>query len=70
MLLQVCKPLQICKQTTTERYRVTEELYFFAGETGEDDPVYNLKEILAEAEYRKALRERDLIESSEGNTEL
>lgn len=64
VLLQRCPELGICKQTTTQRkgYRVLEEVHFFANENGPDDPTYTLKEILVEAEYRKALQERDAIE--------
>lgn len=68
LLLQTCHDLGICKQVTTARpgYQVIQRIYYFAGESGEDDPTYTLKEILAEAEYRKALRERDQIEAEEG----
>jgi hypothetical protein len=60
-----CPELQICKQVVSERGKQgwrSETLYFFENETEADDPTYTLKELLVEAEYRKALRERDAIE--------
>jgi hypothetical protein len=62
--LEDCPELGICRQTVIQRkgYRIIEQLHFFADETKADDPVYTLKEILLEAEYRKAIREQDAVE--------
>lgn len=69
-LLQACQELGICKLTVRDRSAV-EVRYFFAGELEADEPRYSLPDILREAEYRKALRERDLIEAeAAGGVEL
>lgn len=62
--VEQCPELGICRQTVTLRkgWRIVEQLHFFADETATDDPVYSLREILREAEYRKALREQDALE--------
>jgi general stress protein 26 len=66
ILVQRCSALEICKQTTSQRIKKqgwrSQTIYFFEGESDPDYPTYTLKELLVEAEYRKALRERDLIE--------